>query len=233
MSEIKLSLLKNLTLLLVEDDEDLLKQFQSILILFFEQVFIAKNGLEALDIYTNNQIDMIITDYVMPILDGHDLCKAIRLKNKNIPIVIMSSYTDRDRLLNAIKLGLVDYLIKPFDYNVLINTLNSMASKMEEEHIHNFKLSDSLKYSSVNNEVIDTSTGIKIKLTKNEIELLELFVYRQGQIITYNMIEHTLWSNDSKGNESIKNIIYRLRKKLGKNLIVNIQDMGYVLRSLE
>jgi DNA-binding response OmpR family regulator len=55
----------------------------------------------------------------------------------------------------------------------------------------------------------------------------------QGQVVSYDLIEHALWFDELKGNESIKNIIYRLRKKLGKNLIVNIQDMGYLLKPTE
>jgi two-component system, OmpR family, response regulator VanR len=168
----KLSYLKNFALLLVEDDEDLIQQFQAILILFFREVFIAKNGTDALDIYDKNQIDMIVTDYVMPLMNGYELTKAIRLTNKNIPIVMMSSYTDQDKLLNAIKLGLVDYLIKPFDYNTLIGVLNSMASKMEEGYAHHFKLSDSLTYSSLEKSLIDTAVGFKIKLSKSEINYL-------------------------------------------------------------
>ena len=230
MQDNKLSDLKNFALLLVEDDVDLIQQFQAILTLFFREVFIAKNGTEALAIYADNQIDMILTDYVMPAMNGYELTKAIRLTNKNIPITMMSSYTDKDKLLNAIKLGLVDYLIKPFDYNTLIQVLNSMASKMEEGYTHLFKLSATLTYSSLDKSLTDSSVGSKIKLSKSEIQLLELFTQRQGQVITYDCIENSFWSNDLKGNESIKNIIYRLRKKLGKNLIVNIQDMGYMLK---
>ncbi len=232
MAEIKLSALKNLTLLLVEDDDDLTKQFEAILKLFFAQVFIAKDGKEALDIYEKNRIDMIITDYVMPIMDGYEFCRTVRLGNKNIPIVIMSSYTDKDKLLNAIKLGLVDYLVKPFDYNELIAVLNSMIIKMEDTHISSYRLSESLQYSSSSKELHDTVNNVKIKLSRSEIELLELFVHNQGQVITYEMIEYTLWPNDTRGNESIKNIIYRFRKKLGINLFVNIQDMGYLLKYL-
>lgn len=232
MYENKLNKLKNFTLLLVEDDEDLIQQFQAIFTLFFREVFIAKNGTDALDIYDKNQIDMIVTDYVMPLMNGYELTKAIRLTNKNIPIVMMSSYTDQDKLLNAIKLGLVDYLIKPFDYNTLIGVLNSMASKIEEVSTHHFKLSDSLTYSSLEKSLIDTN-GFEIKLSKSEILLLELFMQYQGQVVSYDLIEHALWFDELKGNESIKNIIYRLRKKLGKNLIVNIQDMGYLLKPTE
>lgn len=232
MQDNKLSDLKNFALLLVEDDADLIQQFQAILTLFFREVFIAKNGTEALAIYADNQIDMILTDYVMPSMNGYELTKAIRLTNKDIPITMMSSYTDKDKLLNAIKLGLVDYLIKPFDYNTLIQVLNSMALKMEEGYTHLFKLSATLTYSSLDKSLTDSSVGSKIKLSKSEIQLLELFTQRQGQAITYDCIEHTLWQDDLKGNESIKNIVYRLRKKLGKNLIVNIQDIGYLLKSL-
>ena len=85
MDMLKIGLLKNLTLLLVEDDEELKESIKETLALFFKNVFVAQNGLEALDIYSQNSIDLIITDYVMPIMNGYELCKNIREKNRKIP----------------------------------------------------------------------------------------------------------------------------------------------------
>ena len=97
-----INLLKNMTLLLVEDDEELRNSIKELLSIFFKNIFVASNGLEALEIYSKNSINLIITDYVMPIMNGCDFCKEIRQKNKKIPLVIMSNYSDKEKLLKSI-----------------------------------------------------------------------------------------------------------------------------------
>ena len=80
MIESKLALLKNLTLLLVEDDEKLLKNLKTTLSLFFKNIITSNNGSSALKLYEKNCVDVIITDYVMPIMSGYELCVAVREK---------------------------------------------------------------------------------------------------------------------------------------------------------
>src|SRR5574344_397800 len=94
----KIDLLKNTTLLLVEDDEDLIYSLKETLSIFFKDILIAKNGHEALQIYSNNSIDLIITDYVMPNMNGYELCKEIRNQNEKIPLIIMSNYSDTEKI---------------------------------------------------------------------------------------------------------------------------------------
>ena len=84
----KLNLLKNLTLLLVEDDDELRNNLKDTLALFFDNILTAKNGIEALEIYNSSNINMIISDYVMPLMNGYEFCKQIREVNNKIPIVI-------------------------------------------------------------------------------------------------------------------------------------------------
>ena len=122
-----LNLLKNLTLLLVEDDEELRNSIKETLSLFFKEIITAPDGESALSIYLKNNIDLIITDYVMPTMNGFELCKEIRVKNRKIPLVIMSNYSDKEKLLKSITLGLKDYLIKPIEYNQLLETLEKMS----------------------------------------------------------------------------------------------------------
>ena len=78
--ENNIALLKSLNLLLVEDDNELRNSIKETLSIFFKNVFVAQNGLEALDIYTEKSVNLIITDYVMPTMNGYELCKKIREK---------------------------------------------------------------------------------------------------------------------------------------------------------
>lgn len=136
----KINILKNLTLLLVEDDEELKNSIKETLSIFFKNIITAKDGQEALLIYSKSNIDLIITDYVMPLMNGYELCKELRDKNRKIPLVIMSNYSDQEKLLKSITLELTDYLVKPIEYKQLVETLLKMIEKLERENLLYFKI---------------------------------------------------------------------------------------------
>lgn len=230
MKENKLVLLKNFTLLLVEDDKELLENISSTLSIFFSRVLTAKNGAEALKLFQTNAVDMIITDYVMPIMSGYELCILIREENKNIPIVFTSNYTDSEKLLNLISLNLSDFIIKPIDYTQLIKTLLKMIDRVQESNLYMMHLNANLSYNFLSKEVYDSKSNVIHKLSKSEISLLELFLHQEGKIISTEMIEFALSPTDSKSEQAIKNLIYRLRKKLAPCSIINVQSMGYILK---
>lgn len=231
MDKLKIGLLKNLTLLLVEDDEDLRESIKETLALFFKNVFIAQNGLEALDIYSQNNIDLIITDYVMPIMNGYELCKNIREKNRKIPLVIMSNYSDQEKLLKSISLELTDYVIKPIEYKQLLETLLKMVGKLERENLLTFAINEDRKYDFLKKEIYDKKENIYIKLTKSEIIILELLINNINKIVRIEEIEFNLSPHEHKSEQAIKNIIHRLRTKLSKNPIYNVQGVGYIFKS--
>lgn len=231
MSVSKLKLLKNLTLLLVEDDDELKNNLQDTLSVFFKEIITAKNGEEALNIYERKNIDLILTDYVMPLMNGYELCKKIRVTNKKIPLTIMSNYSDKEKLLKSISLELTEYLLKPIEYQQLIDTLFAMVEKLERESLCFFQIDEFKKYSFLSKEIIDEHDNTITKLTKSEIIILELLLENINKIVTTETIEYNLSPNEFKSEQAIKNIIYRLRLKLTKNFISNIQGIGYVFKS--
>ncbi|WP_121628860.1 response regulator transcription factor [Poseidonibacter antarcticus] len=229
MNESKLNALKNFTLLLVDDEKELLDKLDTILSIFFKKVITAKDGSQALEIYENRKIDMIITDYTMPNLSGYELCKAIRVKNKNIPLVIMSNYSDKEKLLNSIPLSLARYLIKPIDYTTLISTLLSMLEQINIYGLNIINITEVLTY-EMHTKIL-TDNKKKIELSSSEIELIELFVLNKNKIITMQEINLCLDPIEEKSKPAIKSLIYRLRKKIGKEVIINIPGYGYMLRT--
>ena len=231
MDKLKIGLLKNLTLLLIEDDEELRESTKETLALFFKNVFVAQNGLEALDIYSQNNIDLIITDYVMPIMNGYELCKNIREKNRKIPLVIMSNYSDQEKLLKSISLELTDYVIKPIEYKQLLETLLKMVGKLERENLLSFAINEDRKYDFLKKEIYDKKENRYIKLTKSEIIILELLINNVNKIVHIEELEFNLSPHEHKSEQAIKNIIHRLRTKLSKNPIYNVQGVGYIFKS--
>lgn len=226
-----INLLKNMTLLLVEDDDELRNSIKELLSIFFKNIFVASNGLEALEIYSKNSINLIITDYVMPIMNGCDFCKEIRQKNKKIPLVIMSNYSDKEKLLKSISLELTDYLIKPLEYKQLLETLLKMIEKLERENLLSFKINEDREYNFFTKEIYDIKEQKNIKLAKSEIIILELLINNINKTVSIEEIEFNLSPNEHKSEQAIKNIMHRLRIKLAKNTIHNIQGIGYIFKS--
>jgi DNA-binding response OmpR family regulator len=222
-----LDILKKMTILLVEDDEELRDGLSQTLAIFFSRVILAKNGLEAIDKLKSNKIDMIITDYVMPLMDGHKFCRHIRENNYNLPITIISNYSEKEKLMKLIDLELTNYLLKPVNYNDLTNCLRAMIKKFEKLNPSNFQISIYLKYNFSTKELINYKENSIIKLSKSEIIVLELLLKNIDSIISTDMIQSYLSPNEIKSEQAIKNIIHRLRNKIGKDYIQNLQSLGY------
>lgn len=230
MKEEKLAYLKNLTLLLVEDDQDILNNMNTILSIFFKKVYCCKDGEKAYNVLLNSKVDMIITDYVMPKLDGYKLCKKIRETNKNIPIAIMSNYSDKEKLLKVIPFSLANYLIKPVSYETLTLTLVEMVDRIKENSYESYHFEASLIYDKIKKELI--KDGEKITISKSEAVIIELFISKKDQIVSNSDIELELSPNENKTEQAIKSLIYRLRKKLGKSTIINISGFGYMYKTI-
>ena len=116
--------LKNLRVLYVEDELDLQRIVASFLIELVGTIDYFSNGLDALNSFKNNQYDLIITDINMPILNGIELIKKIRVLNKEIPIIITTAYNDNDYIKDAKDVGMNSYLLKPLNFEYLIQDIN-------------------------------------------------------------------------------------------------------------
>ncbi len=115
-----------LSILYAEDDQLVSQMLASVLEDYFNYVYLAKDGQEALDIYKNKKIDIILTDIRMPNLDGMQLVKAIREENKDIPIIVCSAHNDTQYLLESIKYKVDRYIIKPIDLDILEDVLENI-----------------------------------------------------------------------------------------------------------
>lgn len=222
-----LNILKSLSILYAEDDSVIQNSISRILKMFFKEVHIANDGNEALEIYQNNKIDVIMLDYVMPNLDGYQTVKLIREINKKIPIILVSAYTDKEKLLNAIELNLIKYLEKPILHDDLINVFNSVISFLEENNLLFTKLDETSSYSFITKKIIKNDE--EIILTKNEVIFLELLLDKPNQLISKETIEDKVFK-ESVDENTLRNMVYRLRKKLDLEIIINIKDLGYLIK---
>jgi DNA-binding response OmpR family regulator len=223
-----LQILENLNILYAEDDPHIRENLVPTLSMIFGNVYAASNGSEALKIYHQKKIDVVLLDYVMPFMSGYDVAKEIRNNDKYIPIIISSAFTDKEKLLNAIELNLVKYLEKPIIYDDLKKVFLSTITSLQENNRLNVKLDDNLSYSYVT-KIVTSVDGKEMQLTKNEIYFLELLLTKRTQLFTKAVIENEIFKEAIDEN-TMRNLVYRLRKKLGTEAIVTIKDLGYLMK---
>ncbi|AXH14271.1 DNA-binding response regulator [Malaciobacter mytili LMG 24559] len=219
---------KNLTILYAEDNLIIQENISKILKLLFSKVYIASNGKEALELFKRYTPNIILTDFIMPIFDGYELTCEIRKVCYKVPIVILSNYTDKEKLLKCIPLNLTQYLEKPIEYNKLIDTLHLCKNHLEKNNFLRFTISNKLTYDFQTKKLfIDNK---EIYLTHIEIEIFEYFINKKNQIITKDELAIIIYEDKYINENALKNVIYRLRKKIGKDLIKNDRNLGYSLK---
>jgi len=111
------------TILVVEDDQDLQEALCETLSLAGLRTLAANDGRMAIDVLKNEQIDMVVSDVQMQRMDGHALLKVIKQQYSKLPVLLMTAHGNVQKAVEAIRLGAVDYLVKPFDAEVLVNTV--------------------------------------------------------------------------------------------------------------
>lgn len=218
---------KNLSVLYAEDDNTLREITEKTLQLIVGKVYSVADGVEALNIYQTNPIDIVILDIHMGSISGIDVAKKIREHNDKVPIVIVSGSIATEDLLAACKLNLIDYIHKPIEFNALIKVLYSAVDRLKSHGLLIAKINETLSYDYFA-KVFIHSTGEKTALTKNEIHAMELLLSHRGQIIQYETFSQVLDEEMSDG--ALKNLILRLRKKMGDDSnLRNLAKIGYSL----
>ncbi|MDR1614875.1 MAG: response regulator [Campylobacteraceae bacterium] len=213
------------SILLIEDEEYLRKSFKKVLKLWVCEVYEAKDGEEGLKAYEKYYPNIIITDIRMPKMNGLDFIETIRQTNKNIPIVVTSAYADKDYLLKSIKLLLIEYLLKPIQEKDLVKVLSSCAAKLSENSDEYIELGSG-RYDCQNRVFVDNNADSHA-LTSKEIELLELLLKNRGRLLTKQYIEESLYICDAAPLSALKNLIFKLRKKIGDKAIKSVGKLGY------
>ena len=216
------------SILLAEDDESIRKSFKRILLLYVSEVYEATNGEEAFELYEKNKPDILITDIKMPKLNGLEFIKKIRQVDTKIPIIVTSAYTDQDFLLESIKLSLVEYIVKPMKENDLNRLLQECAKTLLETCKTHIKLDDDCSYDYDNK--IFTYKGAQVNLTNKEIDFFEILLAHRGTLVTKHEIEDKLYIYEEAPLSALKNLVFKLRKKLNCDIIQTVNKLGYMIK---
>jgi DNA-binding response OmpR family regulator len=216
--------MKNLKVLIVEDEQKLANLIRSSIKDLFFKVVTAKDGIEGLKKFNSFKPDIIISDILMPNLNGLEMCKAIK-EQSNIPIVILSAYSQKEMLLQAIDIGISKYFIKPFDIESFIEYLKELSSKINNEK--NFTLKDGFVF--VKNSISLYKNDELVNLTKREREFINLLLDNKNSLVKLEDIKEILWQEDEVSDERVRTFIKRLRVKTSKDLIENVSSQGYMI----
>lgn len=223
-----IKILKNLNVLYVEDDAIVAAQTLSLFEYYFHKVFYCGTAEEALNIYHNESVQLIITDVELPGMNGLTLCESIRKNDYKIPIFITSMYSEKELLKEAIKLNLVDYLIKPVSISTINDTIKESIDRMSKSGIFTVNISKDTRYYPLSGQ-LEKAKEI-VSLSHSEMTLLNLLIDQKNMLVDRTLIEHHLFPDEPMSDASYKNLIYRLRKKIGKEHIVAISGMGIILK---
>ena len=215
----------NLTLLYVEDDEIIRQNAVEYLSAYFKEVYEAKDGQEGFECYEAYKPDIIISDIEMPRLNGLDMAQKIRKKDKSIPIIISTAYTDTHYMLKAVELQLIKYIVKPISSKKLQEALNLL---LEHFNINNIVTIDHQKHYDSLNKCFMVDKNI-VKLTKKELQLLDLLAKNHHRVVNYEEIETHIWYDDSMSMDALRALIRTLKKKLQGDYIENASGFGYRL----
>ncbi len=213
------------TILIVDDEEKIRK----VLFDYFSknnfQVKLAKNGEEAIDIFYENKIDIVILDVMMPVMDGYETLKELR-KISNVPIVMLTAKSEEYDVLKGFELYADEYVAKPFNLKILsarVTALLRRTNGLAEE----IQVGD-LTYNKTTYEV--TVKGEKVELTNKEFELLGYMILNKGIVLSRDDILNNVWHYDYFGDvRTIDTHIKKLRAKLLDcgSYIQTVRSVGY------
>jgi len=214
-------MITNFKLLYVEDNEEVRNNFVEIFSRYFKTIITAEDGEHALELYKNHHFDLAILDISIPKINGLNVAKEIRKLDKDVELIMLTAYSDKDKLLQAINLHLFSYLIKPVKAKELDSTLKDVIKKLFGNSILN--LHNGYTYNTNLKKLYFKDEDIKI--SKNETKLIEFLRVDPNRHYTSCEIATDVLGDtkvdDIKCN-NITQLISRFKKKM-----LNLYDKEY------
>lgn len=221
------------SILVIEDDLKIAQLIASELTLEGYTVQVASNGADGLNIVRENVPDLIILDWMLPIMSGLDVCLRLRKTNIRVPIIMLTAKDEISDRVIGLNAGADDYVTKPFSIEELLARIKASLRRVKSEYSEILAFED-LKLNLLTREV--DRNGDIIGLTAKEFDLLEYFLRHPRQVLTRDQIISNVWGYDFIGESNIIDVYIRaLRLKLeihqSPRLIHTVRGVGYVLRS--
>ena len=219
-------------ILVIEDERDLNHLIKRKLKEEGYSVDSCYDGLEALDYLNSASYDVLVTDIMMPRLDGINLIKGLRDKGDMTPAIFLSAKDSVDDRVKGLDAGADDYLIKPFAFDELLARIRVVLRKPQKIKTNVLKVRD-LEMNVDSHEV--KRGNRKIELSSKEFNLLRYMMMNEGIVLSRSTLEEHVWDFDYEGSSNLIDVYIRyLRKKIDENeevkLIKTIRGMGYTIK---
>ncbi len=199
-------------------------------------VKLCKDGEFALKVFQNNQFSLCLLDVMLPKMDGFTLAKAIRSKDKKIPIIFITAKSLKEDKLKGYDLGADDYITKPFDEEELLWKIKAVVRRIPEEKRENKPEFIFLgKYTlDLNNQSLVIGNKIK-RITEKEYEIINYLSDNRNKIVKREDLLKDLWGeNDYFLGRSLDVFITKIRKYLNEDPTINIENVfgvGFILNT--
>lgn len=222
----------NERILIIEDDQAIVRVLKRSLTYEGYQVDAALDGEEGIKEFKRIKPDLLILDWMLPGMDGLEVCDRLRAAEENIPILMLTAKDNTQDRVFGLDAGVDDYMVKPFELDELTARIRALLRRTKADR------STVLEFADLQ---LNTSTrmaerqGRSISLTAKEYDLLELFLRHPRQVLTREVIFDRVWGYDFGGESNVLDVYIRyLRQKLEENgeprLIYTARGVGYVLR---
>ena len=175
---------KDLTLLYVEDNKDAMDAALIILEELFDNILTAQDGEEALDVFNNNKVDIVLSDINMPKMDGILLCEKIRQQNSDVYLILLSAFNDLEYYERALGLNIEGYLIKPLEMIPLFSILDkiSVQENLKNELKQNINLLEQYQ-NAIDQNLIVSKTDINGNITYINDKFIQTYGYSKDEVL--------------------------------------------------
>ncbi|MDX1301525.1 heavy metal response regulator transcription factor [Photobacterium sp.] len=194
---------------------------------------LAQNGVDGLHLALTDEYDLIVLDVMLPELNGWQLLQTLRRSNRDTPVLFLTARDQVEDRVKGLELGADDYLVKPFAFTELLARIRSILKRGRTiaSEPTTLVIAD-LELDLLRRRVY--RVGKKIELTAKEFSLLELFMRRQGEVLSRSLIASQVWDMNFDSDTNVIDVaVRRLRNKVDvpfePKLIQTIRGMGYVL----
>lgn len=215
-------------ILVVEDDRNLQQLMKAFLEKASYEVNCASDGVHALDMLEQKQYDLVVTDLMMPEMDGYELSKQIK-KHTQIPIIMVTAKEELVDKKMGFSVGADDYMVKPIEFEELLLRISALLKRYKLASERVIEIGDTIvDYNSMTVTVKNVKT---VELTKKEFRLLFKLLSSSGRIFTRSQLMDDIWGYESESEERTVDVhIRRIREKLDFVTdfeLVTIRGLGY------
>jgi len=221
-------------ILLIEDEHRVAAFIQKALEENNYLVDVSRDGADAVKQFPNKQYDLIILDVLLPHLNGVEVCRYIRQRDKNIPILMLTALSSIDDKVKGLNTGADDYLVKPFHVKELLARIEALLRRKKNDDIDNTITLGDITLDTHSNTT--ERAGRKITLTTKEFALLELLMRNPNKILSRQVIAKTVWGIEfDTGTNVVDVYVNYLRNKIEKGFsskyIYTVIGKGYIFKT--